>query len=108
MILEAPQPAANPEVFGHRLQRLRLERGLTLEEIGVETKISKRGLEALEAGAVPPRAVLVPFFGLSRHSGGGGGRHPERLRPRASLSRRPAASRRAALRRRDPDRDPNA
>ena len=64
MILEAPQPAANPEVFGHRLQRLRLERGLTLEEIGVETKISKRVLEALESGAfqyLPERVFSRSF-----------------------------------------------
>jgi len=64
MILEAPQPAANPEAFGHRLQRLRLERGLTLEEIGVETKISKRVLEALESGAfqyLPERVFSRSF-----------------------------------------------
>lgn len=51
MILEAPPPAANPEAFGQRLQSLRLERDLSLDEISLETKISKRVLEALESGA---------------------------------------------------------
>ena len=66
MILEVPAPAATPEAFGQRLQRLRLELGLSLDDISLETKISKRVLEALEAGAfqyLPERVFSRSFVG---------------------------------------------
>jgi cytoskeletal protein RodZ len=66
MILEAPQPPANPKGFGERLQSLRLERGLTLDDISLETKISRRVLEALESGAfqyLPERVFSRSFVG---------------------------------------------
>jgi len=66
MILEAPPPAANPEAFGQRLQRLRHDLDLSLDEIGLETKISKRVLEALESGAfqyLPERVFSRSFVG---------------------------------------------
>jgi cytoskeletal protein RodZ len=40
----------HPKAFGEELQRLRDGAGLTLDEIMLETKISRRILEALEAG----------------------------------------------------------
>jgi cytoskeleton protein RodZ len=66
MILEAPQPPVDPKAFGERLQSLRLERELTLEDISLETKISKRVLEALESGAfqyLPERVFSRSFVG---------------------------------------------
>jgi cytoskeletal protein RodZ len=66
MILEAPPPDATPEAFGQRLQRLRLDLGLTLDDIGLETKISRRVLEALESGAfeyLPERVFSRSFVG---------------------------------------------
>ena len=50
MILEVLQPT-DPKAFGERLRGLRLDRGLELEDISVETKISRRLLEALESGS---------------------------------------------------------
>ena len=66
MILEATQPPANPKSFGERLQSLRIERELTLDDISLETKISRRVLEALESGAfqyLPERVFSRSFVG---------------------------------------------
>ena len=66
MILEAPQPPATPKGFGERLQSLRLERSLSLDDISLETKISRRVLEALESGAfqyLPERVFSRSFVG---------------------------------------------
>jgi hypothetical protein len=40
----------HPKTFGEELQRLRVESGLTIDDIAVETKISKRILSSLESG----------------------------------------------------------
>lgn len=66
MILEAPQPPANPKAFGERLKSLRRERELSLDDISLETKISTRVLEALESGAfqyLPERVFSRSFVG---------------------------------------------
>ncbi len=52
-------------VFGQELQRLRKERGISLEEISRETKIRKVVLEAFESGRfdeLPPEVFSVGFL----------------------------------------------
>ncbi len=44
----SPSPSFNMGVFGERMRREREMRGVSLEEIALSTKISKRHLEALE------------------------------------------------------------
>ncbi len=49
MTIDARSPV-HPAAFGEELKRLRASSGLALEDITAETKISRRVLEALEAG----------------------------------------------------------
>src|SRR5258708_10762592 len=44
----SPSPSFNMGVFGERMRREREMRGVSLEEIALSTKISKRHLDALE------------------------------------------------------------
>jgi cytoskeletal protein RodZ len=63
MILEAARPT-DPKAFGERLERLRVARGLRLEDICGTTKISRRLLTSLEAGefgALPERVFCRSF-----------------------------------------------
>jgi len=62
MVLEG---SPTPKQFGQALAQLRSERGVTLEEIIQRTKISRRVLEALEAGkfaALPDRVFARMFL----------------------------------------------
>ena len=53
-----------PKVFGEELRRLREAAGLTIDDIAAETKVSRRILEALEAGAFQflPERVFARNF----------------------------------------------
>lgn len=63
MILEAAKPT-DPKAFGERLELLRVDRGVSLEDISSTTKISHRVLASLEAGwfgTLPERVFSRSF-----------------------------------------------
>ena len=77
--LSQPRPARVPTDFGHRLRQLRIDRGLSQQQLGARCGCSFNTISTYEIGVSYPKPDLLPALAVALDVGVG---EFERLLPR--------------------------